>query len=547
METMHGRRAGRVIRAKGTAHTTKDFGLKDFQEVRMLDPKWEKDIHIWFPSGKKSFEDGKPFVFRMLPALSLSVDGEDRVAEFVPGRDPTTGELSVEMIRAVGMIDRFGSGTHQVTFLPHTPYQPDEGYDEYASPSDNPLALIRYGLRAALRTNSLPPEWLPLTFSKTKAEEELKKAGIRNKYTSVLLPLVQPRFLCYVWVYEGYDRYKEKFIRVPDDPIGAQPEHGLQMAVLNEQIFEALAYTYKLKERTRGKITNSFQFPDPANEKEGCLNYAWNKTCVSPIDGNVMPSDGFGYMATASVEYYDKPNRPEDIALSLPPEFGDWYYAHWQWWDDVLKPITGVEQVHLIAEYFPELGPVCQQLWDGHEKLLEAWEKAPFVRKEVNFVDLFYAINRPPTAGTPTRGIKVSDSDGLADDDFEPEGPVTRSSRATRRTNSRLRDLHDDEAEERAALAAQQRRRKFDIGDGYDTDTDDDEVNVEIGEEAAPAAKPKKDVRAAAVDKVRKQGTAGNSRTAVTRQRPASLETHANEFDDSDYDPEEDAAAALGH
>jgi hypothetical protein len=253
-----------------------------------------------------------------------------------------------------------------------------------------------------------------------------------------------------------------------------------------------------------------------------------------------LPSDGFGYTATASVEYYERPGRADEIDLKLSQSFGDWYYENWQWWDDILKPVTGVEQVQLLAEYFPELGPVCQQLWDGHDKLLEAWEKAPFVRKEVDFFELFYAINQPPSAaGTSQRGIKVSDSDGLAEEDYEPEGPVTRSSRSTRRTDNRRLE---EEEEERESVARYSRQRKRQL----DVDDEDDDVDVEIEEESAPAAKSKKDVRAAAVDKMRRQNTAVNSRSAATRQRTASFETHADEFEDSDYDPEEDAAATFG-
>ena len=70
MEKMQ-QRQGRIIRAKGRAQTSRDFDRKDFITVKLLNPKFENKATIWFPAGKKSFDDGKPFIFRLLPALSL--------------------------------------------------------------------------------------------------------------------------------------------------------------------------------------------------------------------------------------------------------------------------------------------------------------------------------------------------------------------------------------------------------------------------------------------------------------------------------------------
>jgi len=540
----------RVIRARGTAQTAKDFGPKDYLSVRLLDPKWEKKIHLWFPSGKKTFETGKPFIFRLLPALSVSSDDQDEVAQFVPGRDPHTGDLSVEMIRTVGYMDRFGSGSHQVAFMPHIPYQPDEGYEAYTGPADNPLALIRNGLRAAMRTNSLPKKWLPLTFSKKTADEALADAGIRAKYSSVLLPPVVPKFLCYCWIIEGFDRKKEQAVRAPDEPIGSLPEHGLQIAVLGEQIFSTLAHSYQLKETKNARRTNNFQFPDPANEAEGCLNYAWNKQEPSPIDGVVAPSKDFGYTADVSLDYYEKPNKPLTIDLAMSSSFADWYYENWQWWEDILKPVTGIEQVQLIADFFPELGVVCKQMWDGHDDLLQAWEKAPFSRKDTDFFELFYAINQPPSK--TLRGIKVTDSDGLDEEDYEPQGSVRRPSRPAQ---SRTFEVDEEEEEEQPVSRARSRRFEEEEEEEerpvrqsrqrqFEPEEEDEDAVIVDQDEEEEALPPRKDVRAAARDKMQQQRTAG-TRSAVQRQRSTSMTTPAEEYDEEDYDADKDANAAF--
>lgn len=567
------RRTGRVIRAKGTAQTAKDFGLKDFLDIRILDKKWKDKIRLWFPSNKASFDEGKPFVFRLLPALSFSTR-DDEPAQFVSGRDPYTGELSMEMIRAVGIVEKFGSSDHQVMFMPQEAYQPDDGYAPYTGPDDNPLALLRAGLRSAARVNALPPKWLPLVFGKKKVEEELEKAGINAKYGRPLLPFAQTKYLCYVWVYAGAERTKGEYIQSPDEPIGSLPEHGLQIAILPDQVFSALGYLYQLKEKKNARVTNAFAYPDPANENEGCLNYAWNRAKRSPIDGSVLKGDGFGYTAAADAQYYEKPNKPQDVDLTLPQDFGDWYYENWQLWDDILTPVTGVEQVALLAEYFPELGPVCMQIWDGHDELLAAAEKAPFSKKDTDFFELLYSLNQPRKEATGSRGVKVSDSGEYDEEDYEPSGRVTRSSGGTkqrrmdvdeeeepRRTSRSEKRRIDEEEEETRRPARSETRRRPRQEEEDDVDVDAEVENEEpvtkrrSRQEAEPATvKPKRtlvdeeddvdvdepdeqparkvDVRRAAADKLRSQRTAPPKSTRTTV-------VDANDYDEEDYEDEE--------
>ena len=533
----------RIIRARGTAQTAKDFEWKDFLTVRLLHPKWENKATVWFPSGKKTFDAGKPFIFRMLPALSIS-EGEEDFADFVPGRDPRTGELSMETIRAVGIIDKFGSTEYQVCFMPQIPYQPDEGYPEYTGPNDNPLALLKSGLRSAARANSLPSKWEPLVWSEKKTKEELERVGVSSQYAKRMLPDAAIKYVCYAWIYAAFDRKQGKegtYITVPDCPIGSLPEHGLQIAVLTEQIYGSLARFYQMKETKKGRATNEFQYPDPTNEQEGCLNYAWNRLCPSPIDGTPPgKAEGFGYTAAASVDYYEKADRPEEVDLTFSPEFGNWYYQNWQWWEDILQPVTGLEQVSLIAEYFPELGPVCMQIWDGHDELLAAAEKANFSKKEVDFFNLLVSMNIPrnkTNSAVSSRGSRVADSD-FDEDDYEPAGPVTRSSsRKSRRLDDEedtppkhRRTLvdKDEEEEERPA-----RRRPAPVDDEeaerparrrqMQVEVEDEEEDDDVPFEPDP---PKKSsVREAAKAKLQRQ-----------RKPAPPAEPDEDGYDDSDYE-----------
>jgi len=523
-------RRTRIIHAKGTAQTAKDFGLKDFLEVRLLAPKWKDKIGIWFPSGKKTFDEGKPFTFRILPALSISTNDTD-YAKIVPGRDPITDKLSLEMLRTIGIIDRFGSGMHKISFIPQTTYNPEGGYALYTSPNNNPLALLRSGLRAAARTNSLPSQWAPLIWSRDTVRKEFEKAGIYVKYPRTLLPVVQTRYVCYVWVYEGYDRKREEYIRVPECPIGSLPEHGLQMAVLPEQVYEALAHTYQLKEKTEGRVGNNFQCPDPANPNDGCLNYAWNRECASPVDGKIRKHEGFGYTATACADYYGKPNKPEEVDLAFTPEFDEWYYDNWQWWEDVLQPVTGVEQVKLTADYFPELGTVCRQIWDGQDALIDAMQKAPFSKKDdINFFDLLVAINSSEKASITSRGIKVTDSEsGFEESDYEPTRPAKQSRQPSRKIDEEEEDIYgvtygqEPDMEEKTPPSRSRRRSPF------TSEEDDDEIEVE-----APTVR-KRSIHSAVADNMRQQRSGAAS---VGHRTGRSTATVANKYDESDYEDE---------
>jgi len=527
-------RRTRIVHAKGTAQTAKDFGLKDFLEVRLLCPKWKDKIGVWFPSGKKTFEEGKPFTFRILPALSISSNETD-YSNYVHGRDPITGELSVEMLRTVGLIDRFGSGMHQISFIPQMTYNPESGYAAYTSPDDNPLALLRNRLKAAARTNSLPSKWAPLTWSKETVKKEFEKAGIRVKYPRTLLPVPQTRYVCYVWVYEGYDRKREEYIRVPDCPIGSLPEHGLQIAVLTDQIYAALAHTYQLRQKTKGKVGHEFQCPDPASPHEGCLNYAWNRECASPVDGELRKYEGFGYTATACADYYGKPNKPEEIDLAFSEAFDNWYYNQWQWWEDILEPVTGVPQVRLIAEFFPELGTVCRQMWDGQDELVEAMSKAPFSKKdEIDFFNILVAVNSSEKAAAASRGIKVSDSDSRFDEsDYEPTRPGRQSRQSSRQIDeeedaavSPRSPAYGTEPEEEERTPPPRSRRL-----ASDEPEDDDEIEVDD-----PMVR-KRSIHSAVADKMKRQRTSAAAAAAAGGGRNArSTALAADEYEDSDYE-----------
>jgi hypothetical protein len=306
------------------------------------------------------------------------------------------------------------------------------------------------------------------------------------------------------------------------------------MAVLPEQVYAALAHTYQLKEKIKGKVSNDFQCPDPANPNEGCLNYAWNRECASPVDGEVRKNEGFGYTATACAEYYGKPRKPEDVELAFTPEFDEWYYDHWQWWEDVLHPVTGVEQVKLIAEFFPELGTVCRQILDGQDALIDAMQKAPFSKKDdIDFFSLLVSINSSEKAATASRGIKVADSDSDFDEsDYEPTRPAKQSRQTSRKIDEEAEDIYDaaygkepgGEEEEKTPPTRSRRQRHV------APEEEDDDIEVED-----PMVR-KRSVHTAVADKMKRQRLPAAA--PVSSRSGRSVATATDEFDESDYEDE---------
>jgi hypothetical protein len=422
------KRRDRVIHAKGRAQTEADFGLREWHEVRVLAPAVKNKARVWVPGQGGTYKTGKPFIFRFLPALSVNTESDtEEAAEFIPGRDPGSGELSVEMIRTIGFIDRFGSGDHQVSFIPTDVYETDEGYKPYNGPRDNPYALLVDGIRHAKAAGALPEKWQALGFTKKEIEAYLSANRISppSGICRALLPMVNYRKFAYALIYAGYDSTARKEITSVRTPVGLNPKDGLQLVCLPNQAYDTLAHEYSLRARTEGKTDrNAFQCPEPAMEDKGCLNYVWNNKFPSPVTGEMSVNSLSGYTATADPYYYPNSDEPQEIDLTLPEKFTDWYYENWLPWDEILKGISGTEQAALLAEFFPELGPVCERFWDGHDDLMHAWSKASFSKADTDFNKLLIR-NHTPRAqqSTAVRGVQINDSDRLSDEDYEDARP----------------------------------------------------------------------------------------------------------------------------
>jgi hypothetical protein len=260
----------------------------------------------------------------------------------------------------------------------------------------------------------------------------------------------------------------------------------------------------------------------------------------------VRKKEGFGYTATAAADYYGKIGKAEDADLAFTKEFDDWYYNNWQWWEDVLQPVTGVEQVKLIAEFFPELGFVCRQIWDGQEELIDAMQKAPFSKKEdIDFFDILVAVNSSEKAPTASRGIKVADSDSEFDEsDYEPARPPQQ----TRQTNRTIDEPEDNiydatygkEPEAEAEQPNQQRRRFAEpeappARPKRTVSAEPDDDDIEVNDEA-PTVRSR-NIHTAVADKMKRQRPAAVAASNIGRSGRGTA-TVANEYDDSDYEDE---------
>jgi hypothetical protein len=342
-------------------------------------------------------------------------------------------------------VERFGV-EKQVCFIPAMVYEPYDGYERFTGPKDNPYKLLLDGIHMMKMSRSLPKEWAALGYTKKDVEGWCEDHGFSSKYAKSVLPGVSYRKFAYAWIYRGYDLDKKKEVESPKSPIGSNPADGLQIVCFSSAVYDAIAKEYATRPRTDGQIQqNIFQCPEPAAEDAGCLNYVWNKQTPNPVTGETASTgDGFGYTAYAVPGYYSSPNTPitPPVDLTLPTEFGDWYFNDaWEPWDSLLKGITGTDQVRLIAEFFPELGPVCEQVWDGYDELMKAWEKAPFIRESTNMNEILYRKFRPNNTKDKdgSRRVATRDSDQLDEEDYDNSRSRSRQRQEPSRSSQRSR------------------------------------------------------------------------------------------------------------
>ena len=357
---------------KGRQQTEEDLELPDWNVIRYLDGNLPVKTQHWYPGAKrKSFETGSVFAWRMLPGLYMGPFDSGR-SPFLPGRDKARN-LCESMVRQVGVIDKFGSGRH-VSFIPTLPYVPEnEVYEPFAGPDDNPYRLLTTMLWRRKGTQ-LPAEWAPLVMDTTEINAYRNQAGLNSRFhTQLLLPLPKWRHFTYAWILKGYDIQREKDFEVKDRPFGADPRDGFQIVSFNDQVYKDLRKLYR---RAAAAGSQDYFFPDPAAPDTGTVNYAWNRSFRSPIDGEESDGNGFGYCAGVDTAYDISPDERREVDLRIPGEFQQFYYENRMPWSSVLKGTVGIEQVKLLAEFFPELRCVCKEAWSKYRVLMEAWEEA---------------------------------------------------------------------------------------------------------------------------------------------------------------------------
>ena len=371
----------RVIYEKGRAYTSADIDLPDWNFQDFINPEYKDKVTYWYPGAKrKSAQAGDSFVFRLLPALSTQIEGEDdgseQYADWVPGRDVGAhGKLHHAVFRQIPVIESFGSNK-QVSFIPTTPYDGPDA-PPYSSLKNNPYQIL-CDVLFSMKGAGIDHNWLPLVMSKKETDAYREKQGLHNKmFSASMLPVRQSRFFAYAWIYRGYNTDAKKDFYFRDKPYGSNPKHGLQIISISQSSFDALQSEYR---RTLRKVNardqNKFQYSDPASFNEGALNYIWLAKTANPITGDTGSSNVMGYTAAVSDEYYQSPDNAINVNLTVDSDFEEWYYEAWQPWDVVLKGTYGEDQVMTIGQYFPELKWVCKQVWSGHRDLMAAWEKA---------------------------------------------------------------------------------------------------------------------------------------------------------------------------
>jgi hypothetical protein len=430
----------RVIVAKGRQQTAQDYkSLDDYTTYKLFAPQYEHKLKLWQPKGKGGSWDTNYFVaFRILPALSAftqeQIDaGQGGYADFLPGRNLAEDlVLNVGMIRTIKLVDGFGSqSAKRVTFIPRTVLEP-MGYDDfppYEGPHNNPYSLLRD--RLITLGESLDPRLRLLTVSSQKRFTEVvmqhsQQNGWQVRDPRVLRPLLpapQTNMVCYAWIYKGFDMALQADVESPMEPIGSRPGSQLNVMLMKSSVYDSLSRMYREVARVNGVVVpNELAYPDPALPESGCINYAWNIKQPHPITGDRGNPDGVGYNVAGAVQYFSTPRRPENAPVQFTPQFRDWYYDNWLPWEDALEGTTGVKQVHLIAEYFPELGPAAEIAWKDDPLLMAEWAKAPFIRdiEQVNLWNVVKRLYGNRTTGTP---INTQQAPAINRQDYEQAPP----------------------------------------------------------------------------------------------------------------------------
>jgi hypothetical protein len=400
---------GRVVVTRGRQQTAQDFKVdNEFTTYKLFNPQHENKLKLWQHKGGPNTWDTPYFTaFRLLPALSTATQaqidaGEEVTAKYLAGRNIAEDlPLNVGMIRTIRIVEGFGSRANKrVTFIPRIVWEPAdyEDYPPYEGPFTNPYVLLRDRLMTL--GEDIHPNLRLLTLSAAKFREEVI-AHARTNFWQIrdqrvikpLLPAPQTNMISYVWIYKGYDLSGQKDVLNYTNPIGSLPGSQLNVMLMKSSVYDKLARLYAEVAQVEGKMLNQWQYPDPALPDAGCINYVWNIAQQNPVTG-ARGKEAVGYDVTASLRFHQYPGQDGHQArIQFTPEYTKWYYDNWLPWEESLEGTTGLKQVHLIAEYFPELGPAAAIAWKDDPILMDEWKKAPFIR-EIEQVNLWSIIKR---------------------------------------------------------------------------------------------------------------------------------------------------------
>jgi len=365
----------RNIQNTGRAQTDADFKTPQWNGTHYIADEFADSVQHWQPGAKTgSYEDGEIFAYRILPEIADQGDSPS----FFPAR-MTDGSLSDHTIWPVNVIEKFGF-ERKVSFIPTLPYVPvDEQYEPYCGPYDNPYRLLTTWLwNRKGKGKQLPKEWVPLVMTTAEINEYRKQNGLWNSlFATLLLPLPKFRYFSYALIYRGYDTKKGRDFEFNGMPFGVGPKDGLQVVSINQQAYDDLKREYARKARTAsGGTMDEFYFPDPAEVNQGTINHIRNRNFPDPVNGDTGKPGGFGYAGAVESRYHLSADKFQEVDLRLSPPFLKRYYEQWQPWPSVLKGTVGIAQVKLIARYAPELKSPCEQAWEQHPALMDAWQKA---------------------------------------------------------------------------------------------------------------------------------------------------------------------------
>jgi hypothetical protein len=420
-------RRGRTFIEEGRAQTEEDARLSSLLEIRYIrhDESDKPVAQLWMPSLKpRSFQSGDVFIFRMLPGWS-TVKLKTEQSHVIFGRKPD-GSFDDGVIRRVGVIRQFGSD-RQVSFIPTTPNILDHP-PAHSLPDNNPYRLLTgYVYRSR---DGLKKAWKPLAMGPKDTTAYIKQNGLNTEIpVRPLLPLPYSQFFTYALIYKGYNAAAQQdFIYTDNEgPYGSDPTHGLQVVGFNDQVYKDLSSLYQKSASAEDEGLGNFYYPDPADFDTAPLNYIYprsyrNTIFPNPINGILAAKgEGFGYGAEVSTNLFFQPKKGQKISRRLEDDFLDWYLNEaWQTWNETLHGIYGKEQVKLIAEFFPELKPVCKQAWQRSVELMEAWEEyfagAPSDSDFYALLHKNYANNTSQDEETSSRSVStktrnVSESD----------------------------------------------------------------------------------------------------------------------------------------